>query len=33
MLLGMNVDINPEALASNRINHDDDGNMNDEEGE
>ena len=30
MLLGMNVDINPEALASNRINHDDDGNMNNE---
>lgn len=24
MLVGMNVDINPEALASNRINHDDD---------
>jgi hypothetical protein len=22
MLLGMNVDIDPEALASNRINHD-----------
>lgn len=33
MLLGMNVDIDPEALASNRINHDEQDMNNDEEGE